>query len=985
MNLELDSRWHVTPAVTSQIDTSARRARWLAIAFLLLGFGVIAGDGISRVWTQRINPAVGGGAFDYPMAMARGASGDFAAVGYSWEPWRGEQRVLLTFAATNGAPRWGVFPPPENAADNRGQLVAVAFAANGDVLAAGRSWGSLGPHEFFIGRYSGATGDRLWERRYGGEFQRSAGASWLEVDSNGDVLVTGHLTDLQGRFILETLKVSGSDGAQIWERRHLGRPLRGGFPVGQALDSAGNVVVAGFADTETTRNLYVVKYSGVDGATLWEHRGEPAAGGDAISVSLQIDPLDHAVVSHTVPQTGGGTTPATVKLDGSDGRVLWRSVSASRSGEVFASTFLSMDESGDVYLAASRELASQRLVYLCKYSSLTGETRWEKDLSDRGGRLLSPAALRCDRGDVSVLLGVAAVPSGDPVEFRLQRLVGSDGRVLWGVSDGVLRTSPTYPIAMVHDLEGNPVVLGMSNYQWFYSAFDRASGFKRWERRFQSPSDLLDTGLALTFTPAGDVATTGISHNGHDLDTITTLYSRTEGRVLWSKPLAGTAKLDDVPNALAVDASGDLFLAARLNMKTDSLNVVVTNLDQVLIKYSGRDGSPLWEWKKNVARDDWVDFRLDRNGDALVSGIQGGVPYLCKRSGRDGSLMWERRELLEFFQRSIEVDPEDDLIIVGAFSGRSIVRRYSGKTGERLWEFKGTRRARDLYTEPGPRGLAFTPGGDLVLVGVTWSGIGSESDVPSVYLARLALSTGLARWESWDERGMRRGEQVAVDSNGDVVVTGYAQLQGLFGVSEFFVTKYVGTSGAPAWDQIYGTDNQTDDYARGLRIRPDGDVVVHGWRNVSPIAWQLVTLRLSGATGRVQFQVRDTGSWYLSPSVYGRSWLMSFGPGGCLAITGSDQPNSAATVLYRDAEDPPRLEMGSSGTGLKFRFPGWPGEAYEIERAASAGGSWSWYASVELDPDGNASFEAAEPQRDMDFYRVKVTPAASTWASPIPR
>ena len=207
----------VTNHMSIRIDKPARRSRWLAVAVALLGFGALAREGVSRVWTQRINPMVNGGAVDYPMAMARGASGEFAAVGYSWESWRGEQRLLLTFSGTNGAPRWGAFPTPDNSVDNRGQLVAVAVAGNGDVLAAGRSWDDIGPYELFIARYSASTGEPLWERRYGGEFQRSAGASWLEVDSNGDVLVTGHLVDPEGRFILETLKVFGSDGAQIWE------------------------------------------------------------------------------------------------------------------------------------------------------------------------------------------------------------------------------------------------------------------------------------------------------------------------------------------------------------------------------------------------------------------------------------------------------------------------------------------------------------------------------------------------------------------------------------------------------------------------------------------------------------------------------------------------------------------------------------------------------------------------------------------------
>jgi len=149
-------------------------------------------------------------------------------------------------------------------------------------------------YDFYTAKYAGADGALLWEKRFSGLGYDYAQA--LAVDSSNNVLVTGisytftnsHTFAFVNRAYISTVKYAAADGALLWEKRHdvLGSSsLRAdGFdfpltPFAIAVDAEDNVVVTGSsAQTNLsgvmpfsfTADYYTAKYSGQDGALLWE-------------------------------------------------------------------------------------------------------------------------------------------------------------------------------------------------------------------------------------------------------------------------------------------------------------------------------------------------------------------------------------------------------------------------------------------------------------------------------------------------------------------------------------------------------------------------------------------------------------------------------------------------------------------------------------------------------------------------------------------
>ena len=79
-------------------------------------------------------------------------------------------------------------------------------------------------------------------------------------------------------------------------------------------------------------------------------------------------------------------------------------------------------------------------------------------------------------------------------------------------------------------------------------------------------------------------------------------------------------------------------------------------------------------------------------------------------------------------------------------------------------------------------------------------------------------SNGTGDGQFWDPRG------IAVDSSGNVVVTGYTVSVGFY--NDFYTAKYAAADGALLWEQIYNSPADKEDTARAVAL--DGGM--KAWR-----------------------------------------------------------------------------------------------------------------------------------------------------------
>jgi hypothetical protein len=191
-------------------------------------------------------------------------------------------------------------------------------------------------NEAYIAKFSSA-GTYLWAKEYGANAAHSLA---IAVDSNGDVAIAGDFygqTDLGAGLIagpavdddMFVAKYSGIDGSYLWSQPILGDS--GGEPASLAIDAQNNVILTGyfygtsrFGATSLTSSLgsydcFVAKYSS-SGTPVWAQRlgGTSTDAGNAVAV----DSSGYPVVSGYFSGTGTFNGQSLTSAGGYDGFLL---------------------------------------------------------------------------------------------------------------------------------------------------------------------------------------------------------------------------------------------------------------------------------------------------------------------------------------------------------------------------------------------------------------------------------------------------------------------------------------------------------------------------------------------------------------------------------------------------------------------------------------------------------------------------------------
>ena len=168
--------------------------------------------------------------------------------------------VTLKVNGATGTLAWGpnVYDSPASGVDLPS---ALAFDGAGNVFVAGTSGTNVA-----LLKYSGAAGATLW-----GPVLQPAGSSpslpAIAVDGSGNVFLSGTSGSGSAADVV-TLKYAGTTGAVLW-----GPVVYDSTGSDQAravaVDTSGDVVVAGSVSNASTLGLFLLKYAGSDGSPVW--------------------------------------------------------------------------------------------------------------------------------------------------------------------------------------------------------------------------------------------------------------------------------------------------------------------------------------------------------------------------------------------------------------------------------------------------------------------------------------------------------------------------------------------------------------------------------------------------------------------------------------------------------------------------------------------------------------------------------------------
>ena len=386
--------------------------------------------------------------------------------------------------------------------------------------------------------YNGASGTKLWVRRYNGTGNGSDTASSVVADCRASVvIVTGASEGAVSGLDYATVAYDASTGAQRWLKRYTG-PGSGVDAAAAAATSrdGSRVFVTGYsARARSGFDYATVAYDAVTGTRLWARRYNGSGNGDDFPESIATSKGGAVIVTGSSPGVGSGDDFATVAYDGATGARLWlrRYNGPGNGGDAGTSVAASAD-GAKVFVAGSSHGKDSGLdLTLVAYDRVTGARLWVRRYNGPGNIDDRAAAVGVSRDGKVFVTGNAFSPSS------------------------------------------------LDDYATI--AYDGDTGNRLWLRRYNGESNFFDRAHSLAISPDGSrvFVTGGAQTDTTALDYTTVAYTTTTGRQLWVRRYNGTGTRDDIATSVAASRDGNVFVTG------DSYGTATTLDDYATVAYRG--------------------------------------------------------------------------------------------------------------------------------------------------------------------------------------------------------------------------------------------------------------------------------------------------------------------------------------------------------------------------------------------------------------
>ncbi|MDH4453353.1 MAG: autotransporter-associated beta strand repeat-containing protein [Verrucomicrobiota bacterium] len=366
-------------------------------------------------------------------------------------------------------------------------------------------------------------------------------------------------------------------------------------------------------------------------------------------------------------------------------------------------------------------------------------------------------------------------------------------------------------------------------------------------------------------------------------DVYTTKYHPVTGAVIWERFFDRGVGRDDECVAIAVDHSGAVIV-------TGYTTNAAGHFDVLTVKYAS-DGTPLWDKIYSGLgnnHDSGNSVAVDASGNVAVAGYgvnaAGGMDWFVARYSSDGSTTYFEQLVEGGNHRTdaasaVAVDAAGNLLVAGykrnALNNKDfMVRKLSAANGVEQWQWVVNGPSN---TDDEAFGVAVDSSGAVFATG-TVRGIHFD-----LYTVKLN-SAGAMQWANQSDSGFSSsdaGYQVVVDSQGDVAVAGvsYAPL------SDGYVVKYSGATGAQRWSRRFNGAASQWDYLTSIDLDLLGNVVVVGTSQNANGSYDVLTAKMLAADGGLLWEQRFDGSGTGLLSDLGNAVAVS--PDGNIFVAGS--------------------------------------------------------------------------------------------------
>lgn len=656
-----------------------------------------------------------------------------------------------------------------------------------------------------------------------------------------------------------------------------------------AVDSAGNIIVVGYTDTGSGDDYQVAKFK-ADGTGLaaWAPVSYAHGGaGDDVATAVAVDASDNIIVTGNV-WNGTNYDIHTIKYNGATGAVIWQHTY--NNGGTDTATSIAVDGSGDIYVAgyavngvkgddfliikypsagstptwvelyddASYPNNNNRIMSIsagsggiavtgytwngADFDILTRKYGFDKTLvrswrySSAGSRDDRGVALKLDPSGNVIVTGFASNASNNTDIYTVKYNPASDTPQWTQIYDG---NGNDEPKGLWVDSSGDVYVTGytttLSGNQDFFTVRYSSAGAELWKSIVDAGNGAADipVGIVVDNAVDGGVFVTGYSNASGSEDYLTIKYRKDNGTILWEKSWNGAESKNDRPVGIALDAATRMVsVAGWSDSAANSYDFAVVKYDfgalnapSGLTATAASNTSITLAWVDNSSNED--RFYIQRKlGEAGTFADIITVPAtLTANTYTDSGL--DSNKYYYYRVRAYNAANGDSYYSNEARALTKVVSYDSP-----VWKFR--------YASPGGKqdyATGITVGSDDHPVVTGYSEL-EEVGVPGSYsFDYLTMKVDRAndqtlKWKAiYDsgDGGTDMASGVALDSSGNVLVTGTAWLSGGTVSSDELYTRKVATAGMTdpnltpdfMWEHQYGTQAGID-LATAIEMVEDG-------------------------------------------------------------------------------------------------------------------------------------------------------------------
>jgi uncharacterized protein (UPF0297 family) len=400
-------------------------------------------------------------------------------------------------------------------------------------------------------------------------------------------------------------------------------------------------------------------------------------------------------------------------------------------------------------------------------------------------------------------------------------------------------------VALAVDRSGNVYVTGESPGSGTLCDFATikylSTGDTAWVRRYNGAASGEDKARAMAVDDSGNVYVAGSSWGGAtDSDYLTIKYDP-DGTQVWARRYDGPASGEDEAYALALDDSGSVYV-------TGASSGSGTSQDYATIKYHP-NGDTTWVVRYNGPAngfDQACAVDVDDSQNVYVTGYSWGgldnFDYATVKYGSGGNQVWARRydgaTNGEDRAAALAVDDGGSVYVTGYSNSAASLRDYVTvkylPDGDTAWivRYNGPANDRDET-----RALAVDPWGGACVTGFSWDSP-TNLDYATVRYLPGGDTAWVRRYNGPDNEG-DGAEAIAVDAAGCFYVTGASS----GGTSQDYATVKYLPQGDMAWVRRYDGRANGSDQASAIATDDLGNVYVTGCSWSSGTSFDYATIK----------------------------------------------------------------------------------------------------------------------------------------------